>query len=62
MKDRILLDAMPFDRAFENEDGESVNCHATGYAVQFDGETTQLGAPLYWTEYTDADGNLYYGN
>ena len=60
-ENRIKLDTMPFDKKFFTPDGEQ-SCHATGYAVQFDNETTPIGVPLYWNEYKDSEGRLYYGN
>lgn len=58
---RISLDHMPYDMKFDTPNGEEL-CHATGYAVQFNGETTPIGLPLFWNEYEDSEGNLYYGN
>lgn len=60
-ENRMVLESMPFDRRFDTPNGEQL-CHATGYAVQFDDETTPIGVPLFWTEYKDNEGNLYYGN
>lgn len=60
---RELLESMPFDRCFDvDEYGHEELCHATGYAVQFDNETTPVGIPLFWTEFIDSEGNYHYGN
>lgn len=53
------LDEMPFDKAFENSNGNEVLCHATGYEVC-------MGNPLvladWWNEYVDPETDeLYYG-
>ena len=58
---RIKLKEIPFSRTFETGNGEEL-CNATGYAVQFDNEKTPLGFPLFWNEFQDREGNLYYGN
>lgn len=60
-ENRIQLDHMPYDREFETPNGNEL-CHATGYAVQFDREMTPIGEPLFWNEFQDKEGNLYYGN
>ncbi len=60
-ENRIELETMPFDKVFETANGKE-NCHATGFAVQFNGEKTPLGSPKFWNEYEDSEGNLYYGN
>ena len=57
---RIKLKEIPFSRTFETGNGEEL-CNATGYAVQFDNEKTPLGFPLFWNEFQDREGNLYYG-
>lgn len=49
----ILLAHMPYDHAFETEDGEQL-CHATGRYVK--DSTTNM----WWTEY-EYNGTLYYG-
>ena len=58
---RIKLKDIPFSQTFETGNGEEL-CNATGYAVQFDNEKTPLGFPLFWNEFQDREGNLYYGN
>ena len=51
---RRKLDVMPFDKAFETENGTEL-CHSTGYEI--------LGSDgVWWSEYEDSEGNLYYGN
>ena len=47
------LDYMPFDKVFYNEQGQPVDCHATGYEALINGE--------WWNEYIDSNDNLYYG-
>lgn len=49
-----------FDKTFENEDGQLVSCHHTGYEVHFAGDFTGDNC-CWWNEYEDVDGNLYYG-
>lgn len=55
---RRALPQMPFDHVFETENGNEELCHATGFEVC-------LGDPSncqdWWFEYTDREGNLYYG-
>lgn len=55
---RRELPQMPYDHVFETENGNEELCHATGYEVC-------LGNPDnlqdWWLEYTDREGNLYYG-
>ena len=55
--ERRRLEAMPFDKAFETENGAEM-CHATGYEV-CDGNPENPGD--WWNEYQDAEGNLYLG-
>lgn len=54
---RRKLATMPFDKAFETENGEELY-HATGYEVC-------LGNPKnpadWWNEYEDSTGETYYG-
>lgn len=51
---RYELEEMPYDMAFNTENGEEL-CHATGYEVVFEGENT------YWNEFIDSNGELHYG-
>ena len=55
---RRALPQMPYDHAFETSSGNEELCHATGYEVC-------MGNPDncqdWWFEYTDKEGNLYYG-
>lgn len=52
------LKNMPYAMTFETGSGNEELCNATGYEVCF-------GDPLnpadWWNEYTDSEGNLYYG-
>lgn len=57
---RLELETMPYDKKFDTGNGEEL-CHATGFEVQFDNETTPLGDPCYWNEYMDSEGDLHYG-
>ena len=52
-KMRRELAEMPFDREFDG-----ISCHATGFEV-CDGNP--LNPADLWNEYTDTEGNLYYG-
>lgn len=53
-KNRRKLDEMPFDHVFSVNGNEEL-LHATGYEV--------LGSDgIWWNEYQDSKGNLYYGN
>lgn len=54
---RRELDTMPFDKVFITENGNEL-CHATGYEV-CDGNPKNSAD--WWNEYTDSEGNLYYG-
>lgn len=58
MQKRRELDKMPFDKAFENQYGQRELCHATGYEI-CNGDKTNPAD--WWIEYTDSEGNLYYG-
>lgn len=51
--EREELEVMPFDKAFEIEEGVEELCHATGYEVFINGE--------WWNEYIDRDGYYHYG-
>ena len=53
--DRRELETMPFDKRFDTSNGEEL-CHATGDEVLFDDDL------VWWNEYIDSEGNLYYGN
>lgn len=55
---RRELDTMPFDKAFEDENGNEVLCHATGWEV-CDGD--QEDPADWWNEFTDQDGEVYLG-
>ena len=54
---RRELETMPFDKAFETENGTEL-CHATGFEVC-------LGDPSnpadWWNEYEDSPGETHYG-
>ena len=54
IKRRYELDEMPYDMAFETENGREF-CHATVYAVVFEGENT------HWNEFVDSNGEYHYG-
>lgn len=54
---RVEKETMPFDKAFITESGNEELCHATGDMIHFEGDE----AGLWWNEYEDRDGNLYYG-
>lgn len=55
-EERIHLDYVPFDKRFEiDNQGHTELCHATGYAVRFEGDDT------WWNEYEDREGSVYYG-
>ena len=47
---------MRFDKGFYTENGNWELCHHTGYEVKFDGDL------VWWGEFVDMEGNLYYGN
>ena len=49
-----LVEEMPCDHVFYTENGQEL-CHATGYEVLMDDG-------IWWNEYEDSEGNLYYGN
>ena len=51
---RYEKETMPYDMAFEIENGREC-CHATGYEVTFEGDNT------YWNEYVDRYGEYHYG-
>lgn len=53
-EERRPLESMPFDKAFENENGNEVLCHATGYEVFENG--------IWWNEYQMPNGELVLGN
>ena len=53
--ERRELETMPFDKRFDTPNGEEL-CHATGDEVLFDDDL------VWWNEYIDSEGNLYYGN
>lgn len=53
METRRATEYMAFDHVFTTENGEEL-CHATGYEVLID--------DIWWNEYEDSEGNLYYGN
>lgn len=48
---RRTLSYIPFDREFCGE-----MCHSTGEEVLFEGDA------VWWCEFVDSEGNLYYGN
>lgn len=52
---RVELEDMPFDRSFYNDNGQKVNCHATGYMTF----CTAIGE--WYNEYEDSEGNIYLG-
>lgn len=52
---RRELTTMPFDHVFDVNGNEEL-CHATGYEVQFEGDT------VWWNEYIDSNGDFQYGN
>lgn len=54
METRRELNEMPYDKAFDTENGGEL-CHATGYEVLGDDG-------IWWSEYVDSDGKLHYGN
>lgn len=57
---REIEGGMPFDKVFFNEDGQQINCHATGMEVLFEGEDNIPAN--WWNEYEDwSTGELYYG-
>lgn len=53
---RIESKEIAIDHGFYVANGNWELCHHTGYMVKFAGD------PVWWNEYQDADGNLYYGN
>lgn len=55
---REFLEEMPFDHGFYTVEGNYELCHATGWCVCLG--DTQNSAD-WWNEYTDSEGNLYYG-
>lgn len=54
---RRELEVMPYDMAFETENGNTEMCHATGYEVHFSDDPEWD----WWNEYTDSEGKIYYG-
>lgn len=55
---RRALPQMPFDHVFETPSGNEELCHATGFEVCFGDPDSYQD---WWFEYTDREGNLYYG-
>lgn len=51
---------LTFDKVFENDNGQQVLCHHTGYEVHFVADFTG-DYRCWWNEYKDNDGNIYYG-
>lgn len=51
--ERRETENMAFDHVFFTENGQEL-CHATGYEEFIDG--------IWWNEFEDSEGNLYYGN
>lgn len=49
-----------YDKTFENDEGQQVSCHHSGYEVHFVGDFTG-NERCWWNEYEDSEGNLYYG-
>ena len=60
MEYRKQLNEMPFDKAFETENGNEELCHATGFEV-CDADKNPDLPQNWWNEYVDMNGNLYYG-
>lgn len=49
-----------YDKTFENSEGQRVSCSHTGYEVHFAGDF--IDDRRNWcNEYTDANGEIYYG-
>lgn len=59
MKEEIFREIegdLPYDQMFPVGDGRWEMCHCTGRQMSED------GGDIWWSEFEDQEGNLYYGN